>query len=325
MTSEGSSKGLTNPPTLPENGEGYDEWKKLVKMWGKFTKFAKKEQASVLTVNALKGEARSTALAMAENELEADDGLDKLIKELDKLYLKDKDMLGYESWKKISKYKRQANSSILSYCAEYRRIRSEAKKYDIEVSDTTFSFMLLDNSGFNEREKMLILSIALSKSTDNKMDPDHIEGAMRRIQSSEGISTSAASSSEVFETHNFDYPESIDTFSLSEDEQKELIEHAMFTMQGRRQQPNINSNWRGGKQSFSQRFSNKSTNGPNKRFHSQQSQGGPVINPRDIQTGETMRCHSCNSRFHLYRSMQCPNNAKAMLAEKESEDNSLFS
>ena len=319
MTSTEGGNGLTNPPALPENGEGYDEWKKLVKMWGKFTKFAKKEQASVLTVKALKGEARSTALSMPEEELEADDGLDKLIKELDKLYLKDKDMLGYESWKKISKYKRQANSSILSYCAEYRRIRTEAKKYDIVVSDTTFSFMLLDNSGFSEREKMLILSIALAKSDDNKMCPDHIEGAMRRIQSSEG--SAATSSSEIFETYDdFDYPENIESFSLSETEQKEIIEHAMYTMQSKRQ-PNINNNWRGGKQSFSQRFSNKSASGPNKRFQSNQQ--GPVVNPRDVQTGEIMRCHGCNSRFHLYRSMQCPNNAKAMLAEKEESEDTL--
>ena len=153
------------------------------------------------------------------------------------------------------------------------------------------------------------------------MSPEHIEGAMRRIQSSEGTSSAPGSSGEVFETNDFDYVDEnidLDTLTLSEGEQKELIEHAMFTMQGRR--PNINSNWRGGKQSFSQRLSNKSANGPNKRFHhSQQGQGqqGPVVNPRDIQTGEIMRCHGCNSRFHLYRSIQCPNNAKAMMAEKD--------
>ena len=48
MTSTEGGNGLTNPPALPENGEGYDEWKKLVKMWGKFTKFAKKEQAKLV-------------------------------------------------------------------------------------------------------------------------------------------------------------------------------------------------------------------------------------------------------------------------------------
>ena len=275
----------------------------------------------------MKGEARSVELSMENTVLDADDGLDKLILELDKLYLKDKDMLGYESWKKISKYKRQANSSILSYCAEYRRIRSEAKNYDIVISDTTFSFMLLDNSGFTEEQKMLILSIALSKSTDGKMKPEDIEAAMRRIQSSD--SSSSSSSNDIFETQSY---AEFDSQSLSDVEKDEIVEYAMFTMNKR--PTNNNSNWNNnnnnryqnyGKQSYSQRFSNPS--GPNKRFHSQnhgyQNQGTPLVNPRDIQTGEIIKCHGCNSRFHMYRSMQCPKNAKAMMTEDENGSNSV--
>ena len=41
------------------------------------------------------------------------------------------------------------------------------------------------------------------------------------------------------------------------------------------------------------------------------------MNPRDIQTNETMRCHGCGSRFHLYRSVKCPKNASALMAEEE--------
>ena len=44
-----------------------------------------------------------------------------------------------------------------------------------------------------------------------------------------------------------------------------------------------------------------------------------MVNPRDKQTGEIMKCLSCHSRFHLYRSIQCPNNAKAMMAELEND------
>ena len=335
-TTHHGSGGFARPPALPEDGREYEEWKKMVKLWSKFTKFGKKERASVVTVNALQGEARSVALALEEEVLDADDGLDKLISELDKLYLKDKDMLGYESWKKISKYKRPANSSILSYCAEYRRIRSEAKKYDIVISDTTFSFMLLDNSGFSEEQKMLILSIALSKSTDGKMKPDDIEAAMRRIQSSSGGPSTSSSNNDIFETHDFDYCENqnfgeIDGQCLTQLEKEEIVEHAMYTMQNRRPNAsyNNNSSWNSwnkrnqghsnGKQSFSQRFSNNSS-GPNKRFHSQQpQQQAPMVNPRDKQTGEIMKCLSCHSRFHLYRSIQCPNNAKAMMAELEND------
>ena len=311
MTTEG---GFGRPPSLAESGDGYEEWKKLVKMWSKFTTFAKNKQASVIAVKALKGEAQSVALAMEDSELEDDEGVKKLLEELDKLYMKDKDMLGYESWKKISKYKRPANSTILSYCAEYRRIRSEAKKYDIEVSDTTFSFMLLDNSGFSEEQKMLILSIALSKATDTtKMAPENVESAMRRIQSSEN--NNHTSSSEVFEAEYVDECD-FDGMSLTEGEKEELAEHAMFTMQSKRHN-NQSSNWnkKGRKHPYSQRYSNKygDSYSPKKSYASQQ---GPMLNPKDIQTGEIIRCHGCNSRFHMYRSMKCPKNAKALMAEE---------
>ena len=97
--SEGS---FAHPPFLAENDTDYEEWKKLTKMWRKFTKFKKAEQGSVLAVKALKGEARSLALSIPEDQLDADDGVETLFNELDKLYLKDKDTLGYEYWKKLS-------------------------------------------------------------------------------------------------------------------------------------------------------------------------------------------------------------------------------
>ena len=65
--------------------------KKLINYWMKFTKIKKSEQGAFLTVKALKGEARSLAPSMPEEQLDANDGVEVLMKELDKLYLKDKD------------------------------------------------------------------------------------------------------------------------------------------------------------------------------------------------------------------------------------------
>ena len=46
----------THTPPLPENGEGYEEWKKMIAMWSKFTKYEKKQRAPVVTVNAFRKE-----------------------------------------------------------------------------------------------------------------------------------------------------------------------------------------------------------------------------------------------------------------------------
>ena len=297
----------SHPPVLSESGENYEEWKKLTKYWMKFTKIKKSEQGAFLTVKALKGEARSLALSIPEEQLDANDGVDVLMKELDKLYLKDKDTLGYECWKKFSTYTRAQDSSILSYCAEFRRIRMEAVKYKVEMSDTTFAFMLLDNANLNEDQKVLVLSIALSKVDDEgSISPEHVEAAMKRI---EGGSKSSQSTNDVFEFEDFD--QTIDMQSLSIQEKDEIIEDALFAWQngnkrttfGRRNQANGKNN----------RFSNRDSN--NRRNNFDQNNKGPILNPKDIQTGEIMRCHGCNSRFHMYRSMQCPKNANINLAE----------
>ena len=148
----------------------------------KFTKIKDTEQGSVLAVKALKGDARLIALSIPEEHLDSANGVMKLFEELDKLYLKDKDTMGYDCWKRFSTYSRATDTSILSYCAEFRRLRCEAKRYSIDISDTTFSYMLLGKCNFTEDQKILILSIALSKVGDGQITPEYIEAAMRRIQ-----------------------------------------------------------------------------------------------------------------------------------------------
>ena len=36
-TTHHGSGGFAQPPALPDDGRGYDEWKKMVKLWSKFT------------------------------------------------------------------------------------------------------------------------------------------------------------------------------------------------------------------------------------------------------------------------------------------------
>ena len=91
MTSRESHSG---PPSLAADGRDYEEWKKLVKMWARFTKYEKVKQASVIAVQSLQGEARSIALAMEDSEIEHDEGVSKLLENLDKLYLKDLKLFG---------------------------------------------------------------------------------------------------------------------------------------------------------------------------------------------------------------------------------------
>lgn len=172
------------PPILSLDGSDYSEWKIAVNRWAKFTSYKKIQLASVVSVKSLSGEARSLALAIPDGDLDTDVGLGNLLKELDKLYMKDEDMLGYESWRKLITFKRN-NKSVLEYCAEFQRLRRNAEKYKITMSDSLYSYILLDNCGVPEEQRSLILSIALSKvKSDGILQPTFIESALRRIDNS---------------------------------------------------------------------------------------------------------------------------------------------
>ena len=85
MSTRESTSGRGGPPNLAVDGRDYEEWKKLVKMWARFTNYEKKKQASVIAVQSLNGEARSIALAMDDAEIEDEEGVKKLLENLDKL------------------------------------------------------------------------------------------------------------------------------------------------------------------------------------------------------------------------------------------------
>ena len=166
------------------------------------------------------------------------------------------------------------------------------------------------------------MSIALSKVQDGEgITPEYIEAAMRRIQ---GVSSlnSRSTNNDVFESQHFDFTD-VDYHSLSTSEKDEIVEHALYTWQNKRNYSgNYNRRPYNNKQSFNNNF--RGGNVTHKRYASPKAETSQeqMINPRDIQTGEVMRCHGCNSRFHLYRSTKCPDNAAFLTESNSTAENS---
>ena len=73
-----------NPPSL--SGEkNYDVWKNEVQMWVLVTDLPKRKQALAQAL-PLTGKYRETAMEVPKDEKNADDGMSKLIAELDKSF-----------------------------------------------------------------------------------------------------------------------------------------------------------------------------------------------------------------------------------------------
>ena len=151
--------------------------------------------------------------------------------------------------------------------------------------------MLLDKSNFPDDQKVLVLSIALSKvKDDNNITPGDIEAAMRRIQ---GTNSTPTSTGDVFESEheNFNW---VDRQSLSTGEKEELVEYAMLNWQNRRHQNSWNGNTT---KQYGKSYMNTNTRGGhnnhnNPNYNRRNVSPHTMLNPRDIQTGDIMQCHA---------------------------------
>ena len=80
---------LKQPPTFdPSRGDCYQDWKADVEIWGAYTKDEKGRRGPAVYLS-LQGEAREAVRSLKVSDLSKDDGLTKLLGELDKVYLKE--------------------------------------------------------------------------------------------------------------------------------------------------------------------------------------------------------------------------------------------
>ena len=112
--------GYKNPPELSE-AKSYEQWSKELNIWRMITDVDKKKQALVVTLS-LSRKARETALEINSSELNADDGMDVLIKQLDAVFKKEAIDEAYEAYSLFESYKRKPEETVSDYIIEFEHI-----------------------------------------------------------------------------------------------------------------------------------------------------------------------------------------------------------
>ena len=80
---EEDDEGYENPPS--QVGKKYSQWKKEIVLWQYLTELDKCQQGMAVALS-LEGEARKVAVTLGKEKLMADNGIESIIKELDKLF-----------------------------------------------------------------------------------------------------------------------------------------------------------------------------------------------------------------------------------------------
>ena len=162
-----------NPPSLDKDKD-YALWKNEVAMWQLVTDLEKKKRGLALALT-LQGKPREVALEMDAAKLNAENGVEVLMTELDKVFEKDKMDQAYSAYTAFDKYQREGSMNMSAYIIEFEQRYNKCKKYNMVLPDTMLAFKLLDNAGLDQSDRQL----ALTACSDLKFDT--MKGALNRI------------------------------------------------------------------------------------------------------------------------------------------------
>ena len=105
------------------NVDSNDIWLHDLQIWKCVTNLAKKQQEQVIYLS-LPGKVRNSCRNISISDLNKDDGLDTLINNLERLYLKDRKASAYLAYEKFESFQRPTEINI-DYINEFERLYYE--------------------------------------------------------------------------------------------------------------------------------------------------------------------------------------------------------
>ena len=114
--------------------------------------------------------------------MNADDGVDVLIKQLDAVFKKE---AIDEAYSPFESYKRKPEETVSDYIIEFEHRYSKAKKFEMALPDSVLAYKLLEGAWLSHKERKLVLTAV------NKLEFSAIKSALKRIYSQQGSIGSA--------------------------------------------------------------------------------------------------------------------------------------
>ena len=130
----------------------YSEWKHEIKVWESFISYEKGKLGPCVFLS-LSGDARAAAHEIPLDDLNKDDGLDKLIAKLDELYLKDKEGSAFEAYESFEKYQRPNDMDINRYINAFERLYQKAKGFELALPDGVLAYRLLKSANLSSEHE----------------------------------------------------------------------------------------------------------------------------------------------------------------------------
>ena len=145
---------IKTPSTLRGNLL-YENWKKEIIIWQHIPKLESKKQALAIFLS-LKGKARETILEIDIESLNKEDGVEKVLVQLDKVRFKDKIELVYQAYDTFEKFKRPSEMSIAAFVVEFERLYCKAKACNMVWPNGNLAYKFLRNANVSSSHTKLV-------------------------------------------------------------------------------------------------------------------------------------------------------------------------
>jgi len=158
-------RAAASPPVLNTHGD-YEDWKEDVVVWCSQTDVPKNNQALAIFLK-LRGDAKDAASALALSEIVRDDGVDVLLKKLDKFFRCKKTMRRVSVLDELFKLYRKDRCSVSKFIDSFHRVYMKVTEQDIYLSDSVLASLLLSSCRLSEGDMQLVIASVRTITYEN--------------------------------------------------------------------------------------------------------------------------------------------------------------
>jgi len=157
---------ISNPPKM---FEPYHEWKNEVMIWSEFIvdKIPTTKQGMALFLS-LEGDARKAAAKVVLADMKTADGLTKVLTELDRFFLKDKDRAAFLAYDKFNAFRRPQGMSMRDFLIKFELLKNTCISHEFPIPDKIAAHQMLVSANISPQKKDIIVS-TLTKFTPDDM------------------------------------------------------------------------------------------------------------------------------------------------------------
>ena len=149
-------------PKFDSVNKPYSTYMQEIEFWKVVSKVDRKEQAVILAYDLPEDDPSGIRDKLFNEvdikELNSDEGMEKFIAYMDKLFKKDDQTQAYEDYMAFDSYRRAGSQKIIDFINEFDKLYNVAAKRNMSLPQAVLAFKLLDAARLSKQDRMFVLT-----------------------------------------------------------------------------------------------------------------------------------------------------------------------